>query len=352
MEFKIKKITTRTALFALAAIGSGVIFAQNANLGVVKNYLLERLAVQKAGAASLKNAAGRYYDLAKTANFDYVKLATQKDAVRNVLNDARAGWIKASPVYESVEGIVAGVEMLSSFDVNLDAGASITEGGSSVVTFDLKLPNGKTLAKPGNLFGVTEGALWGSEKTFSSGVKFDLNGNNKIDYGDQLPDANILKSAADKMDSMTAELIAKGGQWTPSVEDVFGALVANVPTAAPVFIDRWKTSRFVLGDNATRRDFNAISSLNDLDQNISSWQSLYKGLAPVVNAKNSALNQQIQAGLSNLKTWVSKLEAGEKTRRFTPEQAELILKESDNRATTITGKITQAAALLGVKVGN
>jgi hypothetical protein len=347
-----KKIITCTAFFAVAALGASIGFAQNANLSVVKNYLLERVGVQKVGAASLKSAAGRYYNLAKVAKFDYVKLATEKEAVRNALKDARAGWVKASPVYESVEGIVAGVEMLSIFDVNLDAGASKTQGGESVVTFDLKLPTGKTLERPGNLFGITEGALWGSEKSFSSNVKFDVDGNGKIDYGDQLPDANILKAAADKMDSLTAELQVAGSKWIPSLEDVFGALVTNVPTTAPVFIDRWKTSRFVLGNNATRRDFNAISSLNDLSGNISSWQGLYRGLAPAVKAKNAALDRQIQTGLNNLKTWVAKLEGQEKTRRFTPEQAELILKESDNRATAITGKMTQAAALLGVKVQN
>ena len=71
-----------------------------------------------------------------------------------------------------------------------------------------------------------------------------------------------------------------------------------------------------------------------------------------VKAKNASLDKQINDGLSSLKSWTAKLEAQESTRRFTPEQAEAILKEGDNRATAITGKITQAAALLGVKVGN
>jgi Imelysin len=347
-----KKQTLQIGFLTLSTLGFGVALAQSANLSVVKNYLLERLSIQKSGSSSLKTAAQRYYDLAKNTNFDYNKLASGSDAVRNALKDARDGWKKASPVYESVEGIVAGVEMLSIFDVNLDAGMSKTEGGESIVTFDLKLPNGKILEKPGNLFGVTEGALWASEKTFSSGVKFDVDVDGKIGFGDALPDANILKAAADKLDSMTADLIATGKTWTPTLEDVFGALTANVPTAAPVFIDRWRTSRFVLGDAATRRDFNAISSLNDLNGNISSWQTLYKGLAPAVADKNASLNKQITDGLNNLKTWVTKLESQEKTRRFSPEQAELILKESDNRATAITGKIVQAAALLGVKVSN
>ena len=131
-----------------------------------------------------------------------------------------------------------------------------------------------------------------------------------------------------------------------------GALTANVPTVAPVFIDRWKTSRFILGDKATRRDFNVISSLSDLSGNISSWQRLYTGVSASVKAKNASLDKQISDGLSSLKSWAAKLEAQENTRRFTPEQAEAILKEGDNRATAITGKITQAAALLGVKVGN
>ncbi len=347
-----KKQTLQIGFLTLSALGFGVALAQSANLSVVKNYLLTQLGVQKAGSSSLKTAAQRYYDLAKSANFDYAKLASNKKAVQNVLKEARDGWKKASPVYESVEGIVAGVEMLSIFDVNLDAGASKAEGGESIVTFDLKLPNGKILEKPGNLFGVTEGALWASEKSFSSGMKFDVEGDGKIGFGDALPDANILKAAADKLDTMTADLMATGKTWTPTLEDVFGALTANVPTAAPVFIDRWRTSRFVLGDAATRRDFNAISSLNDLNGNISSWQTLYKGLSPAVADKNASLNKQITDGLNSLKAWVSKLETQEKTRRFSPEQAELILKESDNRATAITGKIVQAAALLGVKVNN
>jgi Imelysin len=326
--------------------------AENAGVASVKTYLLERLNLQKAGTAKLEAAADKYLALAKAVNFDYTKLATQSETVRAALRDARTNWSKASPVYESIEGIVAGVEMLASFDVNLDAGTSKVEGGDTVVEFDLKLANGKTLERPGNAFGVNEGALWGTEKTFSSSVKFDVDGDGKIGFGDQLPDAYVLKAAADKLDSLTQELIETSKKWSPSSSDVFGALAANVPTVAPVFIDRWKTSRFILGDKATRRDFNVISSLNDLSGNISSWQRLYTGVSPSVKAKNASLDQQIMDGLSGLKSWTAKLEAQESTRRFTPEQAEAILKEGDNRATAITGKITQAAALLGVKVGN
>jgi Imelysin len=322
--------------------------AQSANLGSVKTYLLERINAQKAATAGLKNAAQRYYDLAKAAQFDYKKLNTS--AVRAALLEARAGWSKASPIYESVEGIVAGVEVLSAFDLNLDAGASKAEGGDAIVEFDLNLANGTTLEKPGNAFGVNEGALWGTEKTFSSGVAFDVDGNGKIGFGDQLPEANVLKSAADKLDALTGELISTAKTWTPAAKDVFGALTANVPTVAPVFLDRWKTSRFVIGDKATRRDFNVISSLSDLSGNITSWQKLYAGVSASVKTKNAGLDAQIQSDLTSLKAWAVKLEAQESKRRFTPEQAQTIMKEGDNRATAITGKIAQAAALVGVKL--
>jgi hypothetical protein len=177
-----------------------------------------------------------------------------------------------------------------------------------------------------------------------------VDGDGKIGFGDHLPEANVLKAAAEKLDSLTGELITTAKTWQPTQQDVFGALAANVPTAAPVFLDRWKTSRFVLGDKSTKRDFVVISSLSDLVGNIASWQKLYGGVAPLVHGKNAALDKQISEGLSSLKVWTERLLTQESKRRFSPEQAELIYKEGDNRATAITGKIVQAAALLGVKV--
>lgn len=68
------------------------------------------------------------------------------------LDDAKKSWIAASPLYEQMEGIVAGVPDLADYDVILDAGTSAAEGGDNIVPFDLKLPDGRVLVKPGNLF--------------------------------------------------------------------------------------------------------------------------------------------------------------------------------------------------------
>lgn len=102
--------------------------AQAASLGGVKTYLGGKLGVQAAGTAGLVRGADRYYALAKAANFDYKQLAAQPGPVRAALQEARAGWTKASPAYEDIEGIVAGVEALSDFDLILDAGTSAAEG--------------------------------------------------------------------------------------------------------------------------------------------------------------------------------------------------------------------------------
>ncbi|UQN09672.1 imelysin family protein [Deinococcus sp. QL22] len=322
--------------------------AQAATLDGVKTYLGGKLARQVVGTQALTKAADAYYALAKRAKFEYRVLA-KNPATRAAVQQARAGWSAASPAYEDIEGIVAGVEQLSQFDVILDAGTSGTEGGEDVVPFDLKLPNGITLPKPGNLFGVNEGTLWGTVKAFGSGVSFDMNGNGKMDFGDQLPDANVLKAAAAELHAQTLRLQAAAKAWRPTREDVFGALVGNVPTVGPVFFEDWKSSPFVLGQASTRKDFVVISRMADLRGNVSSWQAMYAGLSADVKGKNAGLDGQITAGLNELASFVGKLVSREQTRRYSPEQAEALQREAQNRATVITGRITQAAALLGVK---
>jgi len=323
--------------------------ASAADLNGVKTYLNSKVTVQLAGTAALAGAADRYYRLARDANFDYRRLASHPQA-RAALQAARAGWQKASPAYEDIEGIVAGVQRLSEFDLILDAGTSAEDGGEDVVPFDLKLPDGRTLARPGNLFGVNEAALWGTVRAYSSGVPADVNGNGKLDFGDQLPDANVLRAAAQALHTRSLELQKAAAAWKPTREDVFGALVGNVPTVGPVFFEDWKTSPFVLGSRSTRKDFVVISRLSDLRGNVASWRAMYRGLSPDVRARSAALDSQIQTGLNDLSALVDRLVQRERTRRYTPEQAEQLQREAQNRATVITGRLTQAAALLGVKV--
>ena len=52
------------------------------------------------------------------------------------------------------------------------------------------------LRKPGNLFNLTEGMLWGTRPEFV-GAKVDLDGDGRVEFGEVLPDANVFKAAAD-----------------------------------------------------------------------------------------------------------------------------------------------------------
>ena len=96
-----------------------------ADLTAIKTYLLDNVNALQAETTRLQEAATTYYTLAESAAFDYAQLwADHRVEVSTALLTAKDAWLKASPLYEQVEGVVAGVPSMSEFDVILDAGAS------------------------------------------------------------------------------------------------------------------------------------------------------------------------------------------------------------------------------------
>jgi len=326
--------------------------ASQVDLSGIKMYLLEKGNELKTNTASVKAASDKYYELANAANFDYAALwASNPGEVKQTVEDARAAWMKSSPLYEQIEGIIAGTPSLAEYDVILDAGASGAEDPEGAVPFDLTLPDGRVLPKPGNLFGVTESTLWGTYPEFTaSGVQPDFDGDGPIEFGEALPDANVLKAAADALDGYTADMLAAAQAWQPTESDAFTALVVMVPTMSEYF-DSWKNSRFVLGDASPQRDFVAISRLSDIQDILGSLQVVYQSVSPRVKTVDAAQDQQIADGLTDLKAFVADVYQQEQGgKRFTPEEADLLGAEAQNRATSITGQISQVAALLNIKV--
>jgi len=237
---------------------------------------------------------------------------------------------------------VAGVPFLSKYDPILDAGAK------GETDYDVRLPDGQVLSKPGNLFGLLETALWGTDKDHIVNMSVDFDGNGKLEFGEVMPNANFLKGFADAMADQTGALLGRASVWEPTETDVFTALVINVPTMAD-FFNSWKTSKFVMGDKATHEDFAVISRLSDINDNIGSWQVMWQGLSPVVVDVDAARNQQIASGLTDLKAYVDDLYAKEKGgKRYTPEEADLYSSEAQDRATAIVGQITQVAGELNI----
>jgi hypothetical protein len=322
------------------------------DLSGIKQYLSESLTILARDTTALKDHANSYYQLADASAFDYAALwKAQPQQVAEVISAARSAWMAASPGYERVEGIVAGVPSLAEFDLILDAGSSGAEGGDSVVPFDLKLPNGQVLAKPGNLFGVTESTLWGTEPSFQGGVA-DLDGDGSTGFGDTLPEANVLKAATETLDSYVQQLIVAAGQWQPNEADAFTALVTMVPTMSEYF-DSWKNSRFVAGERSTQRDFVAISRLADIQEILGGLQIVHQGVSPLIRQVDTSEDSQIGQELADLKSFVADVAKQEQDgRRYTAEEADTLGAEAQNRATAITGRITQIAARLNIAIAS
>jgi hypothetical protein len=322
-----------------------------ANLTSVKTYLLDSLSSLKTSSEQLTAASNRYYELAKSDDFDYSTLwNTKQQEVMDAVEQAREAWKAASPGYERVEGLVAGVPLLAEYDVILDAGASGKEGGDAVVPFDLQLPDGRTLQKPGNLFGVTESTLWGTDPEYTASVQADFNGNGTLEFGEALPEANVLKAGAEKLDAYVGELQTAAQGWQPSEADAFTALVVMVPTMNEYF-DSWKNSRFIAGDASSQRDFVAISRLADIQEILSGLEVVYKGVSPIVASVDASQDQQIGKGLTDLKVFVADVHAKEQRgEKFSGEDADLLGAEAQNRATAITGQLTQIAAKLNISI--
>ena len=320
------------------------------DLSGLKAYLAEKTSALAANTAKFRQDSDRYYELARAAKFDYTALwKNQRAEVAGAIERARGDWIISSPAYEQMEGIVAGTPSLAQYDVILDAGTSASESVEDAVPFDLTLPDGRVLPKPGNLFGVTESALWGSDASYiAADVWADFNDNGARDFGETLPDANLLKGAADALDKYANDLRVAAQSWQPVEAEAFGALVNNVPTVTD-FFEAWKESRFVAGAASTRRDFVVVSRLSDIVDNVSSWQVIYRDLSPAVRAVDAAQDTQISEGLANLKSFVGELYAQEQGgKRFNPEEADLLSAEAGNRATAVAGQISQVAAKLNV----
>jgi hypothetical protein len=337
-----------TAAVAATATPAGGATTPGTSLQPVKRYLLQHTSQLAGFTKDVQAVANRYYAAAKSADFSYPTLA-QSAAVKRDLARAKSLWIAGNPYYERVEGVVAGTPSLAVYDVILDAGSSAKEDPASAVPFDLKLPNGKTLRKPGNLFNLTEGMLWGTLPEYVGG-KADLDGDGKLEFGEVLPEANAFKAAADAFVLYAGRLDRAAKAWKPTASDAFTSVVVMVPTMSEYF-GQWKVSRFVLGDKASGASFNVVSRLSDIGDILGGLRVIYRGIAPAIARVDAQQSAQTKRELDSLWSYVAKLKQQERSgKRFTPQQADTLGRTAQERATAIAGQVTQAAARLKVKI--
>lgn len=326
--------------------------APAAKLAGVKDYLGEHTSLLTGFTSEFKADAEQYAALAEAAGYDNEQLWSENaDEVGPLVEKLKATWIEGNPYYERMEGIVAGTPSLAQYDVILDAGSSATEDPESAVPFDLELGDGTVLEQPGNLYNLTEGALWGTVPDgMPASTPVDLDGDGQEEFGEVLPDAHFLLASAEAFDRYASELAYAGDDWQPSDSDAFTALVVMVPTMSEYF-GQWKESRFVLGDRSNAESFNVVSRLSDINDILTGLSVIYGDLQSTLADADPAQAEQTGRELNDLQAFVEDLYKREqKGNRFTPEQADVLGTEAQERATAIAGQVSQAAAALGVTI--
>ncbi len=199
----------------------------------VKTYLVGRSRSLVTQLDGIQTRAERYYALAKSEQFSYSRLWRDHRAeVASLLVGLKPAFNRAHKAYEEEEGIIAGVPSLAQYDVIMDSGTSAADDPQTAVPFDLKLPNGKVFEKPGNFFhALLEPTIWGTDARFVApgGVKADLDGDGKVEFGEVLPDANVLVATARGFVTYARKSDTAAKAWTPNASDVLTALVVMVP---------------------------------------------------------------------------------------------------------------------------
>lgn len=327
---------------------SGVEAAQ---LAPVKGYLTDHSAELVEHVEALGANAGEYYELAESVDFDYDRLLKEHgDEVEQLLNDSKEAFVAANPAYEEMEGIVAGVPRLAQYDVDIDAGSDASTP-EDAVSFTLTTPQGKKLKQPGNLFFLTETALYGTNPELQAkGAKPDVDGDGKVEFGEGLPDADTYKATLDEFLAQAESLDEDAQEFEPTASDALTAIVVMTPTMSEYF-EAWKNSRFVAGEDASEEAFVAASRLQDIADILGGILVTYDGIEPTIAKENAQQAKQTRQELKSLVDFAAELrdrEAGGE--QFNAKQADALGAQAQAQAEAIAGQVTQAAKQLEVEL--
>ena len=320
-------------------------------LTAIKAYLLEHTQALQREAVALRRDAEGYHRMAGAVNFDYARLQReQRAAVASFVARSQKGFQAANPAYEEMEGVVAGVPELADYDVTIDAGGDASDP-ENAVAFTLRTPEGRVYRQPGNLNYLVETSLWGTEPRFrASGVRPDLDGDGRVEFGEAMPDAGFYLAATRELERTSRELDAAARRWRPTTQDALTALVVMTPTMSEYF-EAWQNSRFIAGEAATENAFVAASRLADIADILGGLVLVYDNVQPTIARADPQQARQTAASLRSLHRFASRLREQEAAgRRFTAQDAETLGGEAQARAEAIAGQISQAAGRLSIRL--
>ncbi len=325
--------------------------AGGAELAPVKEYLTDHSADLVEQVGVLQENADEYYELAESVDFDYQQLlAEHGDEVAQILGDSKDVFVVANPAYEEMEGIVAGVPRLAQYDVDIDAGSDASTP-EDAVSFSLTTPSGKQLKQPGNLFFLTETALYGTNPDVAAkGAKPDVDGDGKVEFGEGLPDADVYKATLDEFARQAESLDEDAQEFEPTPSDALTSIVVMTPTMSEYF-EAWKNSRFIAGEGAEELGFVATSRLSDIADILSGILVTYDGVEPMIAAENPQQAKQTRKELESLVAFASDLRDREaEGEKFSAKQADALGAQAQAQAEAIAGQVTQAAKQLEVEL--
>ena len=319
-------------------------------LSGVKDYLTDHADALQEEVGVLSTAAEDYYALAEEADFDYEALMRDDcEEVATILSDSREAFVRANPDYEEMEGIVAGVPRLAQYDVDIDAGSDASDP-ESAVSFSLELPNGETMKQPGNLFFLTETALFGTNPDLLADVPQDADCDGDVEFGEGIPDAEIYVATVREFQRQADSLQADAEAFEPTPSDALTAITIMTPTMSEYF-EAWKNSAFVAGSKAKEQSFVATSRLSDISDILEGITFTYNEIEPMIAAEDPQAAEQTRQQLAELLAYVEDLRDREADgEKFTGEDADTLGSEAQARAEEIAGQVTQAAQRLGIEL--
>jgi hypothetical protein len=323
------------ALLALPAQSAEAV----SDVAGVKTYLVARVEKMKEASADFMANASAYSALMAKNKGDYAQAYKAEGKQIDALVAKMQGNYKAmdSYGYETVEGIVAGIDSLAHYDIYLDAGVPASEGPNDVAEVTLDLGNGEKIDRQGSLFTfIIEPALWAGDARWV-----------KDAGGRKLPRAEVLSAAAKDADFQIAKLLADSKALSPSTADCFGAMIAMTPTLSDYFED-WKESRYSK-DKSGR--FQAVSRISDMRGIMSSCAVMFDAVEAEVARKDKALAANVQKGFDQIMAFLDEIEAKEKKGDIKLAEIDEMAEQAKSKTDKLVPQIEQAQALTGKRTG-
>jgi hypothetical protein len=322
--------------------------AETKGLAIVKQFTVDHNERLIAQAKLLNDEVAAYYDIVKSHGFDYDK-AWKADGqkIAAIIARIKPMWLEASNQYETIEGIVAGLPSTAKYDLIIDAGNPGTEK-EDVAPYDLTLPDGSVMKRPGNLFhGLMEPAIWGMEKSHTK-LPVDLDGDGKVARSEVLFDANFVYGTSQALLHWAKEMLKDVKAWTPNRDDAFTSVVTMTPTVGDYF-GEWKESQFITGEIGS---FVAQSRLVDVQGIMGGCRKMYfDAISPAVAEADKTIDAKIRADYEELLELVEDTYAREMAgNKFKPEEADALGNQAQDIADRIVAQITQVASKLKVNL--